>query len=396
METLSTQNVQLANWTSKMRQVSTQTMINIATQPDIISLSLGMPATEFFPTDGYTKAADYVLANNPHALQYGPPLPALKQHIVSLMARRGVSCREEQIFLTAGVQQATSFLTRLLLDKQSSVIVEELTYDGFFQAIEPIQPRILTVPTNSQTGIDVDAVEALLSTQARPAFIYTISDGHNPLGISMSLEKRQHLTELARHYRVPILEDDAYGFLHYSESSLPPLKAFEPDWVFYMGTFSKILVPGLRVGWTIVPEYMIPFLTRIKEGSDINTATFAQRTIAAYMEMGGLDKHIDKLRLEYGLRRDTMMAALEKYFPSDARWYQPSHGLFVWIELPGEVDVENLLKRAIEQEKVAFMPGFVFEADELRHRSASCIRLTFANSSPEKINDGVARLARVL
>jgi 2-aminoadipate transaminase len=216
------------------------------------------------------------------------PGEQIKQSVVQIMAQRGVICSPEQVFLTSGAQQGMSLLSRLLLDRHAPIVVEETIYSGILQAVEPLQPRILSVPTHPETGMDLDAVEAHLISGQRPAFMYAISDGHNPLGVSLSLEKRQRLVEIARRYGVPILEDDAYGFLCYDGEPLPPLRALEPDWVFYIGSFSKILAPALRVGWVILPEALVPVLSALKEGSDINTATFSQRTVAAYLEMGEL------------------------------------------------------------------------------------------------------------
>src|SRR5438876_2694463 len=250
----SPQCVTLAGWAQAAHQSTIQQLLAVATQPGILSFALGLPAAELFPSAAYGRAAAHVLATQPHALQYGMPCEPLKHTIVQLMARRGVVCRPEQIFLTNGAQQGMSLLSRLLLDSHALVLVEETVYSGILQAIEPLQPKLLTVPVDPETGMDLDAVEAYVGSKHRPAFIYAISDGHNPLGVSLSLEKRRRLVELARRYGVPILEDDAYGFLCYDGESLPPLRALESDWVFYIGSFSKILAPALRTGWLIVPE----------------------------------------------------------------------------------------------------------------------------------------------
>ena len=311
------------------------------------------------------------------------------------MAGRGVECREEQVFLTAGGQQCMSLLTRLLLDPGGTLLTERLCYTGFQQAVEPFQPEILTVPTDLDTGIDVDAVEALLAAGERPAMIYVVTDGNNPLGVSVSADKRRRLVELAREHRVPILEDDAYGYFQYLDSPIPPLRALDDRWVLYMGTFSKIFAPALRCGWLVVPEALIRPLGIIKEATDINTSTFTQRVISAYIDEGLLPGHLETLRREYGARRDAMDAALREHMGGHARWRSPTAGVFTWVELPEGTDATELLSRALDTEGVAFFPGSAFAVGGDGHAS-NCLRLNFSHCGPERIREGVARLGRVL
>jgi 2-aminoadipate transaminase len=378
-----------------MTHSAIQDALDAIARPDVLSFALGLPAPELFPAELFAQAATQVLTTQPNALQYQPVLQPLKAQIVALMAQRGVTCHEQQVFLTTGSQQALSLVARMLLDPGGQVIAEETIYSGFLQAIEPFQPEVLTVSTDLDTGMDVDAVEALLSGGARPAFIYAISEGHNPMAVSMSAEKRTRLVELAQQYGVPIVEDDAYGFLWYENRALPPLRALDEQWVFYAGSFSKILAPSLRAGWLIVPEELISTLSAIKEASDINTSTFTQRIITAYIEAGHLPEHIATLRRVYHSRRDAMLDALQRHFPSEARWRTPASGLFIWVELPTMVDAGELLRRAITVDKVAFIPGHAFGVGGSR-RSANCMRLNFSNSGPERIEEGIARLAQAV
>jgi 2-aminoadipate transaminase len=390
----SLETVALASWMCTIKQSALQDMLNIAERPDILSFALGLPAAELFPTDAFAMAARHVLDTDPRALQYQPAYRPLQAHIVTLMEQRGLVCRPEQVFLTAGAQQGMSLLAHLLLNPGSQVLTEQLIYTGFQQAIAPFQPDVLTVPTDLETGIDVDAVAALLAHGARPAFIYTITDGHNPLGVSMHSAKRTRLVELARRYQVPIVEDDAYGFLAY-ERPEPPLRALDEQWVIYLGSFSKILAPALRVGWLIVPEALIPKLSIIKEASDINTSTFTQRLIAAYLDAGHLPSHLAMLHREYRARRDNMLRALQNYFPDQTRWVKPTNGLFIWVRLPNMVDAGELLTIAVETRAVAFVPGQAFRVGS--HRDATdCMRLNFSNCASEYIEEGIARLAQIL
>ena len=385
----------LANWVQNTGPSPLQKMMAVANRSDVISLSLGLPAAEFFPADEMTAALQSVLHREPFALQYSFPSQALKSHIVKLMARRGVECREEQIFLTSGAQQGINLLTRLLLNQGGEVLCEEIVYTGFQQAVEPYQPSICTVPTDLDTGIDVDAVERVLDRR-QPAFMYIVTDGQNPMGVSMSREKRRRLTDLASASGVPIIEDDAYGFINYDhERSDAPLRSFNDSWVFYVGTFSKILAPALRTGWIVAPEELIPKLAIIKEASDINTCTLNQRAISAYLDEADLAARIDKLGRVYGERRDAMVEALVKYFPPGSSWREPSCGFFVWVELPEPVDMFALVKTAIETEGVGFIPGQAFAVKQTSAPSTS-MRLNFSNNNPEKLNEAIARLGRVV
>ncbi|MBA3471509.1 MAG: PLP-dependent aminotransferase family protein [Herpetosiphonaceae bacterium] len=385
----------LSAWTQKTMPSALQHMLSATAHPDIISFALGLPAPELFPAEAFGAISAEVLRQDVAALQYGPPSESLKASIVALMALRGVECRAEQIFLTNGAQQGMNMLARLLLDPGGSVLIEDCIYTGFQQVLEPFQPTILTVPADVASGMDVDAVAAHLESGKRPAFIYAITDGHNPLGVSMSAEKRAQLVALARDYRVPIIEDDAYGFLSYAQQSIPPLRALSEDWVFYVGSFSKILAPALRVGWVIVPEWLIDKLSIVKEASDIGTATFSQRLVAAYVNTQALPAHLARLRHEYAVRRDAMLDALEHCFPATTRWYKPDNGMFIWIELPETVNSLELLRIAITDQKVAFIPGTVFSVGE-RQSASNGLRLNFSNCNVARIQTGIERLAATI
>jgi 2-aminoadipate transaminase len=363
-------------------------------RPGILSLAMGLPAADFFPAAAYSEALAKVLATDPRALQYGPPFEPLKKQIVKLMEMRGVWCREEQVFLTSGAQQGTNLLARLLMEQGSQVIVEEKLYPGFQQVLQPYQPEILTVPTDPATGIDVDAVERLLRDGAEPALIYVISGGHNPLSVSISREKRIRLAKLARRYCVPIVEDDPYGFLSYEENA-EPLVAFENEWVFYVGTFSKILAPALRTGWLIVPPSLVSLLATVKEAADINIAPLNQRAISHYLDTGLFDEHLSMLRREYRKRRDAMLEALELMMPDDAHWQTPDCGLFIWVDLPSGVDSGALLAQAIDQEQLVFVPGHSFSTAN-RPCAKNSVRLNFSSNPVDQLTEGVTRLVRVL
>jgi 2-aminoadipate transaminase len=317
----------------------------------------------------------------------------LIDHIAALMTQRGVSCRREQVFVTTGAQQALDVLTRLLLDPGGAVILEEIAYTGIQQAIAPLQATLLTVATDLDQGMDVDAVAAYLVAGHRPAYIYAIPEAHNPLGVSLDRQRRKSLVSLASHYGVPIVEDDPYGFLTYEEEAPPPLRATDGP-VFYVGSFSKILAPALRLGWIVAPESLLPQLTVVKEAADLETSALTQRAVAAFLDSGQLPAHIGRLRAAYKERRDTMLSALTVAFPAEARWTHPRGGMFIWVELPTHINTMALLDVAVADEKVAFVPGRAFALPGVN--ADNCLRLNFSNASCAQIEAGITRLARAV
>ena len=383
----------LAAWTRTLRPSTIAAMMGHMGRPGVISFALGLPAPELFPVDEYVAAADRVLRADTGALQYKPQYAPLKEQVVELMARRGVRCHPGQVFLTTGAQQALALLARLFLEPGGQVVCERLVYMGFQQVVEPFRPQVLPVLSDLETGIDVDRVETYLESGARPAFIYCITDGHNPLGVSVSLEKRIRLAELARRYRVPVIEDDAYGLLHYGDA-LPPLRALEDRWVFYVGSFSKVMAPGFRCGWAVVPEELVPMLGCAKDGADIDTSTFAHRLVSEYLRAGGFEAQLERVRASYRERRDAMLGALARHFPAGTRWSVPRHGALVWAELPEGFDTAALLMPALETESVAYVPGSAFSFDG--RSGTRGMRLNFSFPSVTQIEDGIARLGRVV
>lgn len=387
--------MRLANWTRAVSRSAIQEMMSLVSRDDVLSFALGLPAAELFPTEDYARSVQRVLGDGSRALQYGVQFKPLKSHVVALMAQRGVQCREEQVFLTAGAQQGVNLLARLFLDEGAAVLCEDVIYTGFRQVVEPFRPVLSLVPTDAEEGIDVEAVEAVLAGGARPAFMYVIPDGHNPLAVSLPPAKRARLVELARRYQTPIVEDDAYGLLYYEDAPRAPLRSLDERWVFYVGSFSKILAPGLRLGWIVADEELIPHLSVIKESSDIDTCTLNQRAVSDYLDTGRMGDHLDAVRREYRTRRDAMQRALCEYFPPGTRWREPTSGFFHWVELPRPLDMTELLRYAVETQKVAFIPGKAFHFSPDLKASGS-MRLNFSYCASSRIEEGIARLGQAV
>jgi len=378
-----------------MRQSTLREVLALASRPGVLSFAVGLPGQSLFPVEGLSRAAAELFATDRQSLQYGIPYPPLKAQIVELMRLRGVTCRPEQVFLTSGSQQGMHLFARLLLVPGGRVMFEDTVYDGMPMAVKRLEPEILAIPTDLNEGIDADAVERHLAAGPAPAFLYLITDGHNPLGVSLDEAKRRRLAALARQHRMPILEDDAYGFLYYEASPAPPLRAHEDEWVFYLGSFSKILAPGLRSGWIVAPEELMPMLAALKHAADLDTPSFSQRMISTFLASGELPGHMARLRAAYGAQRDALLAALDRRLAGAVRWNRPRAGMFVWVELPERIDTAQLVRPAIEEEKVAFSPGAAF-AVRGSHHADHCLRLAFAHLTPEEIETGVERLARVI
>lgn len=369
-------------------------MVERVSKPGVLSLAGGLPAPELFPTAAYADALRRVLERDPRALQYGASFDPLRERLAILLAERGIACEPGDILLTNGAQQALGIAAALLLTPGAPIVFEESVYTGALEAVASYTPRILTVGADRRTGMDVEAVEALLVSGERPAFIYAIPEAHNPTGATLSAGKRERLAELAERFHVPLVEDDAYGLLVYDGEPARPIKALAPDWTLYVGSFSKIVAPALRLGYLVVPPTLRQAAQLVKESADLECSALTQRALASMLEDGFLPGHLARLREAYRERRDAMLEALAAEFPAGARYSRPRGGFFVWVELPGDVDTDALLDRALSEEGVAFVPGTAFAADGRSGRRA--LRLSFASQTPETIREGVRRLGGLL
>ena len=390
-------------WTEQLttgaRQITSSAirdLLKVTEQPSVISFAGGLPAPECFPVEELTAAAERALVEHPIlALQYGPTegYRPLRELLLQRMAALDVRTALEQVLITSGSQQALDILGKLLLDRDATVAVEEPTYLGALQAWRPYNPRFATLRMD-QEGLVVEELERLLESGVRPHFLYVVSSFQNPTGITLSVPRRQRLLEVAARYRLPIVEDDPYGELYYSGERAPLLAAMDIDMhgelrhVVYLSTFSKLLAPGLRVGWLAAPAPLVTRIVQAKQGLDLHSGSLAQVTIYEACRDGFLDRHMPAVRDLYHARRDAMLDALDQHMPDGVSWTRPEGGMFIWMSLPPEIDATQLLQAAIEQE-VAFVPGATFYANGGGH---STMRLNFSHSSPTKIAEGVRRL----
>lgn len=384
-----------ASWTHHVSKSPMQDALSSLARPGTISFALGLPSPELFPIEEFTNACAKVFTRGSRILQYGEPSKELRSHVVSLMRTRGVECTEQQIVLTSGAQQALHFIVKLLLDDGQKIIAEELSYPGFQQIIKFYKPELLTIPTDPDTGMDVDRIEWYLASGERPAFIYSIPDGHNPLGVTLSEEKRRKLLALSGEYHVPIIEEDPYGLLSYGATPLNPMRSQGSDLVFYVGSFSKIIAPSVRLGWLVVPEELTPHFAILKESSDIDMATFSQHVVARMLDSGFLPQHLSRLRMEYKCRRDVMLSALATRFPVGSEWTKPDSGVFIWVRLPHGVDTAQLATIAVQEHGVAYMPGSVFCTKHGSSCASTSMRLNFSHPSLTSIEEGMLHLGQM-
>lgn len=393
-----------AQRTERMSGSAIRELLKLTESPDIISFAGGLPAPEVFPKDEYLTAAERVLntENGALALQYSTTegYRPLREMIARRTSRYGIHVSGDNVVITSGSQQALDLLGKILINRGDRIVVEAPTYLGALQAWNAYGAEYVTVPTD-ENGMDTDELENALRTG--PKFIYALPNFQNPCGVTLSLERRQRLVELAERYGVPIVEDDPYGQLRYEGEHLPSLVTLDAQLVdhcdlcytgnvIYLSTFSKTLAPGLRVAWVIAPPNVIQKLVLAKQGADLQTSTLNQMVIYEMAHNGFLDRHIKVIREVYRARRDAMLSAMQEHFPRSVRWTKPAGGLFLWGTMPEGVNARHVLEAAI-QEKVAFVPGAPFFPNG---KGENTMRLNFSNMPIVRIHDGIARLGRVL
>jgi 2-aminoadipate transaminase len=394
-----------AQRTQRMTSSVIRELLKLTEQPDVISFAGGLPAPEVFPLAEIAAAAEKVVREQGQtSLQYAATegyLP-LRELLVRHMARYGIRVKPANVMITSGSQQGLELVGKLFVNAGDRILTESPTYLGALQAWSAYQADYLTVPVDDD-GLDVERLEAQL--RGGPKFLYILPNFQNPAGVTLSLARRRRLVELANNYGTPIVEDDPYGQLRYEGEHLPPLVQIDAEEhgcgstgdftgnVLYLSTLSKTLAPGLRIGWIVAPESVITRLVQMKQGADLHSSTLCQMVAYEVARDGFLDRHVRRIREIYGQRRNAMLQALERHCPEGVRWTKPAGGLFLWITLPEGFDSTLLLREALERERVAFVPGAPFFP---RGGGERTCRLNFSYCGPERIDEGVRRLARVI
>ena len=385
----------LARRCAAMNASAIREILKLAEQPGVLSMAGGLPSPHGFPVEALREASAKVLRDTPReALQYaaseghGP----LREWVAAHLESRGLRVDPAQVLVTSGSQQGLDLIGKLLLDAGSAVAVESPSYLGALQCFGVFEPRWAPLE-GDEDGPHPDALrEAARERAARPRFAYLLPNFQNPTGRLMGDARRDALAEAALAAGVPLLEDDPYGELWYDAPPPAPLAARRPEATVYLGSFSKVLVPGLRLGYLVAPPALGPKLLQLKQAADLHTGGYAQRVVAELVRDGLLERHVPTLRARYGAQRDAMAAALRAALPPGCAWRAPQGGMFFWLRLPEGLDATALLPRAL-QAGLAYVPGAPFYA---ARPDARTLRLSFVTLDAAQIAHGVATLGRLL
>ena len=386
--------------TRVMRSSAMRDLMEITARPEVISLAGGLPDTSTFPPQSFAAQMTRIAQeSSAEALQYGPTegFERTKDCIREVMRAEGMDPDPDDLIVTTGGQQAIDLIAKTLIDPGDVVIAEAPTYPGAVPVFCSYQAETLQVEMDAD-GMRIDLLVELLDRLAaegrRPKFIYCVPSFQNPAGVTLSAERRRRLIEICRERELVVVEDNPYGLLRYEGEPLEPLYKLDGgDYVIYLGTFSKILSPGIRLGWLCAPPPVLAKVILGKQASDLCTSTLSQYFVNEYFADGRWRDYIANLVDVYRARRDVMLDSLERHFPSQATWSRPAGGLFCWATLPAYIDTTDLLARAL-RENVAFVPGPAAYADGASGRSS--MRLNFSGSSEEEIREGIRRIGRVV
>jgi 2-aminoadipate transaminase len=389
-----------AKRTRQMRSSAMRDLMAITARPEVISFAGGLPDTSTFPPSTFsslmTQIADESCAS---ALQYGPTegFEQTKLCIAEVMAAESMRADPDDMIVTTGGQQVIDLVTKTLVDPGDVVICEAPTYPGAVPTFQSYEADVVQIEMDSD-GMRIDLLEETLdrldAEGRRPKFIYTVPTFQNPAGVTLSAPRRTRLVEIARERELLVLEDNPYGLLRYEGEPLPPLRALDGGvYVLYLGTFSKIFAPGIRLGWVVAPAPVLAKINLGKQAADLCTSSLTQQFVERYFAHGAWLGYVHELCSLYRRRRDAMLDALAEFFPRESEWTQPGGGLFIWATLPDFIDTEDLLAKALREENVAFVPGSAAYVDG---RGGSSMRLNFSAASDDEIVEGIRRIGKVV
>ncbi|RJF98015.1 PLP-dependent aminotransferase family protein [Noviherbaspirillum saxi] len=382
---------QFSERAQQLQSSAIREILKVTARPEVISFAGGLPSPETFPVERMRAAFDSVLVKQGKvALQYGPTdgYGPLREWIANSLSGDGVKIVPEQVLMVSGSQQGLDLLAKVLVDEGSKVLVETPSYLGALQAFSVYRPEFVSVPTD-ENGLLPDRLDDI-GKGAR--LLYALPNFQNPTGRTMPVERRIALVEACARLGLPLIEDDPYGALCYRGEPLPKLLGMNPNGVIYMGSFSKVLTPGIRLGYVVAPVPLIRKLEQAKQAADLHTATLTQMVVYEAIKDGFLTEHIPTIRKLYADQCDAMLAALTEFFPPSVTWTKPEGGMFIWLTLPKHIDSMKLLDEAIEQ-LVAFVPGAPFYANAPEHNT---LRLSFVTVPPAKIREGVEKLGKLI
>jgi 2-aminoadipate transaminase len=386
--------LKLASRTNRMKASIIRETLKVVSQPGMISLAGGIPAPESFPLALVNELTDAVLTRfGSAALQYGPSegSPPLREALVAFLGQRGIQTTIDNVVVTCGSQGALDTLAKIFISPGDKIVVEAPTYLGAISAFNPYEPDYVSVDTDDD-GVIPESLDDIL-TRETVKFVYVIPSFQNPTGRTLPLERRKRIAEIVARHNVLLVEDDAYYGLRYRGEELPPIKTMAPDHVAYLGTFSKTLAPGLRVGICCAPREVTRWMVLAKQGVDLHTNSFAQALTCEYISSGHLERHLPNILNLYRPRQEAMLESLETYLSDDYHWVRPDGGMFIWVEGPEGLDTAELYWKAIDR-KVAYVPGTFFytrPGDGL-----ATMRLNYTMCDEKTIRGAVETLASVL
>lgn len=371
-------------------------LLKLIARPDIISFAGGLPAAELFPVDQLRQACDAVMEEmGKVACQYSSTegFPALREKIAERMkAKNNIETDADHILVTSGSQQGLDFSARIFLNPGDVVLLESPSYLGAVNAFKACEPRFIEVPTDDD-GMITEELEKILATTENVKMIYVIPDFQNPTGKTWSLERRHKFMDIINRYEIPVIEDNPYGELRFEGTNMPSLKSLDTkDLVVFLGTCSKILAPGLRIGWICASKENLVKYNFIKQGADLQSSTIDQLIADRFLDMYDLDEHVEKIKDVYRKRRDVMLKTMEETFPKEVKFTHPEGGLFTWCVLPEYMDAKVLAKQCLEK-KVAYVPGGSFFPNGGKENH---FRLNYSCMPEDKIKEGITRIAEVL
>lgn len=371
-------------------------LLALTAKPEIISFAGGMPAPELFPVEQMEKAANAVMEEmGQAAMQYSSTegyVPLRQQIVDRMAAKNNIHTTVDNILVTSGSQQGLDYSGRVFLDKDDIVLIESPSYLGALNAFKTCEPRFIEVPTDDG-GMVMEELEKILEKEDRVKMIYVIPDFQNPSSRTWSLERRQKFMEIINKYEIPVIEDNPYGELRFEGEAQPALKSLDTKGlVVYLGTFSKILAPGYRLGWVCADGEILDKYNFMAQAAALQASTISQMETAKWIEMYDLDAHVAKIVEVYGKRRDLMYNTMKEEFPPEVKFAKPTGGLFLWVELPEYMDAAVLAKEALK-ENVAYVPGEGFYPDG---NTKNTFRMNYSNMPDDKIVEGVKRLAKVI
>jgi len=370
-------------------------ILKITQRPEIISFAGGLPSPATFPVERMKASYDRVLSETGKvALQYGPTdgFGPLKEWIANTLSTEGTKILPEQILMVSGSQQALDLIGKVLIDEGSRVLVETPSYLGALQAFSVYRPEFGSVVTDEHGLVPSSIEDVAGGANARARLLYSLPNFQNPTGRSLSIERRLELVQTCARLGLPLIEDDPYGALSYKGEPMPKMVAMNPDGVIYMGSFSKVLTPGIRLGYVCAPLPLVRRLELAKQAADLHTAQLTQMVVYDVVKDGFLDQHIPTIRALYGNQCQAMLDAMAAHFPPQVSWTRPEGGMFIWVTLPQHIDAMKLLDQAIAA-RVAFVPGAPFYAT---NPETNTLRLSFVTVPPERIREGIAILGKLI